>query len=199
MDEATKERISEYIAAHSGVIRTKDFQRAGFHNSYLSELTAGGRLVRLKAGLYIAVESQTVAGFYEIQLALPTAVICLASALAYYELTTYEPPAVHVATPRDERVLPPEFPPARRFSFGKARYNLGIAQEQIEGHVIRIYDREKTICDSIRFRRVLGQDVVNEAVHNYLGGRKSDVDRLIEYSQLLRSEGPVKMHLRLMT
>jgi predicted transcriptional regulator of viral defense system len=199
MDEATKERISEYIAAHSGVIRTKDFQRAGFHNSYLSELTAGGRLVRLKAGLYIAVESQTVAGFYEIQLALPSAVICLASALAYYELTTYEPPAVHVATPRDERVLPPEFPPTRRFSFGKARYNLGIAQEQIEGHVIRIYDREKTICDSIRFRRVLGQDVVNEAVHNYLGGRKSDVDRLIEYSQLLRGEGPVKMHLRLMT
>jgi predicted transcriptional regulator of viral defense system len=178
MDEATKERISKYIAAHSGVIRTKDFQRAGFHNSYLSELTAGGRLVRLKAGLYIAVESQTVAGFYEIQLALPSAVICLASALAYYELTTYEPPAVHVATPR---------------------YNLGIAQEQIEGHVIRIYDREKTICDSIRFRRVLGQDVVNEAVHNYLGGRKSDVDRLIEYSQLLRGEGPVKMHLRLMT
>ena len=43
------------------------------------------------------------------------------------------------------------------------------------------------------------QDVVNEAVHNYLGGRKSDVDRLIEYSQLLRGEGPVKMHLRLMT
>ena len=199
MDEATKERISEYIAAHSGVIRTKDFQRAGFHNSYLSELTAGGRLVRLKAGLYIAVESQTVAGFYEIQLALPSAVICLASALAYYELTTYEPPAVHVATPRDERVLPPEFPPTRRFSFGTARYNLGIAQEQIEGNVIRIYDREKTICDSIRFRRVLGQDVVNEAVHNYLGGRKSDVDRLIEYSQLLRGEGPVKMHLRLMT
>ena len=199
MEEATKERISEYIAAQSGVTRTKDFQRAGFHNSYLSELTAEGRLVRLKAGLYIAVESQTVAGFYETQLALPSAVICLASALAYYELTTYEPPAVHVAIPRDERVLPPEFPPTRRFSFGKARYNLGITQEQIEGHVIRIYDREKTICDSIRFRRVLGQDVVNEAVHNYLGGRKSDVDRLIEYSQLLRGEGPVKMHLRLMT
>ncbi len=88
-------------------------------NSYLSELTDEGRLIRLKAGLYITVEALTVSGFYEIQLALPSAIICLASALTYYDLTVYEPPAVHAAIPRDERVLPPDFPPTRRFSFGK--------------------------------------------------------------------------------
>lgn len=199
MDEATRERISEYVTTHDGVIRTKDFQQAGFHNLYLSELTEEGSLVRLKAGLYITAEAQTTSGFYEIQLALPTAVICLASALMHYDLTTYEPSAIHVAVPRDERVLPPEFPPIRRFSFGKTRYNLGIVNDQIEGHDIRVYDREKTICDAIRYRRVLGQDVINEAVRNYIKTEGRNVDRLIEYSRILRVEGPVKMHLRLMT
>ncbi len=199
MDQATRERISEYLATHGGVIRTKDFQRAGFHNLYLSELTEEGRLVRLKAGLYITAEAQTVSGFYEIQVALPSAVLCLASALTHYDLTTYEPSAIHVAIPRDERVLPPEFPPIRRFSFGKTRYNLGIVDERIEGHDIRMYDREKTICDAVRYRRVLGQDVINEAVRKYLQSEGRDVDRLIEYSRVLRVEGPVKMHLRLMT
>ncbi len=199
MDDRTNDRIIEYLTAHDGIIRTTDFQQAGFHNSYLSELTEEGILVRLKAGLYIAAEIQTVSGFYEIQLALPTAVICLASALTYYELTTYEPPVVHVAMPRDERTLPPEFPPIHRFSFGKTRYNLGITQEQIEGHAIQMYDREKTICDAIRYRRVLGQDVTNESVRNYLGTTGVDMDKLIECSRLLRVEGPVKMHLRLMT
>jgi predicted transcriptional regulator of viral defense system len=199
METQTKERINDYLKTHGGVIRTSDFQKAGFHNSYLSELTEKGYLVRLKAGLYIAAESQTVSGFYEIQLALPNAVICLASAVAFYEMSTYEPSSVHIAIPRDERILPPDFPPTRRFSFGNSRYKLGVEQEQIEGHSIQIYDREKTVCDVISYRRVLGQDITNEAIRNYLATPGSNLDLLLEYSRLLRVEGPVEQHLRLMT
>jgi predicted transcriptional regulator of viral defense system len=199
MEKQTKKHIDEYLKTHGGVIRTSDFQKAGFHNTYLSELTKKGYIVRLKAGLYIAAESQTDSGFYEIQLALPNAVICLASALTFYEMSIYEPSSVHIALPRDERVLPPDFPPTRRFSFGNARYELGLKQEQIEGHPIQIYDREKTICDIISYRRVLGQDITNEAVRNYLATPGRNLDLLLEYSRLLRVEGPVEQHLRLMT
>lgn len=72
-----------------------------------------------------------------------------------------------------------------------------MVKEKIDNHSIRIYDREKTICDAIRYRRVLGQDVINETVRNYLEGN-TNVDRLLEYSRLLKVEGPVRMHLRLM-
>ena len=177
----------------------KGIQKAGFHNSYLSKLSEEGYLVRLKAGLYISAESQTVSGFYEIQLALPNAVICLASALVFCEISTYEPSSVHIAIPRDERILPPDFPPTRRFSFGNTRYELGVKREQIESHSIQIYDREKTICDVISYRRVLGQDITNEAVRNYLATPGRNLDLLLEYSRLLRVEGPVEQHLRLMT
>ena len=198
MDEDIRHRIEEYLESRNGVAHTADFQRAGFHNSYLAELTEESRLVRLKAGLYIASEAQTASGFFEILLALPNAVICLASALEFYELTTYEPPAVHVAVPRDDRTLPPVFPPIRRFSFGEPRYGLGVSEVEIEGRDIMIYDREKTICDTILYRRVLGQDVTNEAVRNYLAGPGTKVDQLVKYSRILRVEGPVRNHLRLM-
>ena len=180
------------------MVRTAEFQRAGFHNTYLAELTEGGRLIRVKAGLYIAAEEQTGAGFLEIQLALPNAVICLGSALAYCEMTTYEPPAVYIAIPRDDRTLAPVFPPIRRFSFGEPRYSLGVNVVEIEGNGIMIYDREKTICDAIRYRRVLGQNVTNEAVRNYLTSPGSKVKRVVEYARTLRVEGPVRTHLRLM-
>lgn len=39
MDKQTKKRIDDYLKTHGGVIRTSDFQKAGFHNTYLSELT----------------------------------------------------------------------------------------------------------------------------------------------------------------
>ncbi len=199
MEQNTRSRIEDYLEDHDGIVRTSVFQGEGFHNSYLTELVEEGYLVRIKAGLYLMAEKQSVTGFYEIQLALPSSVICLASALAIYELTTYEPPAVHIAIPRDEKTTPPEYPPVRKFSFGNTRYNLGMTMVEVEGKDIAIYDREKTICDCIRYRRILGQDIVNEAVRNYLSSRETNIDRLTEYSRVLKSEGPVQTHLRLMS
>jgi len=198
MDENTRARIEEYLDVHDGVIRTGEFQRAGLHNAYLSTLVEDGRIVRLKTGLYIASEAQSVAGMFEAQLALPKCVICLGSALAHYELSTFEPPAIHVAVPRDDKTKAPEYPPTRRFSFGPARYALGTVQNSSVGRVINIYDREKTICDMISYRRVLGQDLVNESLRNYLSMPGTNIDRLLEYARQLRVEGPVQSHLRIM-
>lgn len=192
MEPQTLRRIEGYLDHHAGIIRTQEFQRAGFHNAYLATLVDQGRVVRLKPGLYLATESQTASGFFEVQLALPHAVVCLASALSHYE-----PPEVQVAIPRGDRTRPPDFPPSRRFSFADDRYSLGIETESIDGREVRIYDREKSICDAIRFRRTLGQDVVNEAVRSYLGQSQKDIDKVIEYSRMLRQEGPVQDHLRI--
>ena len=74
MDQKTRDRIDEYLISHSGVLRTSDFQTVGLHNSYLTELVEGGVLIRLKTGLYLKAENQTVSGFFEIQTALPSAV-----------------------------------------------------------------------------------------------------------------------------
>lgn len=197
MEEETRSRIDRYLRENAGIIRTADFQRAGIHNKYISTLIDEGRIVRVKPGLYIASDMQTAAGYFEVQIAIPTAVVCLGSALTFYDLSTYEPPSVHVAVPRGDRIRPPEFPPIKRFTFGELRYNLGIVQEKLEGRTFRIYDREKTICDVIRFRRTLGQNVVNEAIRTYLRGRDISVDRLLKYARQLNEEGPVQTHLRI--
>ena len=197
VETQTRDRIEEYLEAHAGVIRTSEFQHAGLHNSYLTILVDQGRIVRIKPGLYVASEAQTASGFFEVQLALPSAVVCLASALAYYDLTTYEPPAVQAAIARGDRTKPPTFPPTRLFSFGGIRHELGVVTVDVEERAIKIYDREKTICDTVRFRRALGQDVVNEAIRNYLQGPETNVDRVMEYSRRLRDEGPVRTHLRI--
>lgn len=197
MRHRTRRRIENYLETHAGIIRTIDFQRAGLHNAYLTILADEGRIVRIKPGFYLGSEFRTVSGFFEVQLALPKAVVCLASALAHYELTTYEPPSVQVAIPRGDRTKPPIYPPTTQFSFSRKRHELGVATVEIEGQDVRIYDREKTVCDAIRFRRVLGQDVVNEAIRNYLRGPGSNVDRVMEYSRILHEEGPVQTHLRI--
>lgn len=199
MEETTRARLSDYIESHRGVVRTSALQAAGLHNAYLQDLVADGTLVRIKRGLYLAAERQTASGFYEVQLALPNSIICLASALAHYDLSTYEPPAIHVAIRRDDRTRPPDYPPTRLFSFGGIRHELGVARLEVEAHEVAIYDREKTICDAIRYRKVLGREITNEAVRRYLESPGLNVDRVISYARQLRMEGPVTTHLRLMS
>ena len=197
MEKQTEKRIEDYLETHSGIVRTTEFQREGLHNSYLATLAEEGRIVRIKRGLYLASEAQTASGFFEVQLALPNAVICLASAPAYYDLDVLGPPSVQVGIPRGNRTKPPAFLPTKRFRFGEHRYGLGIAAVEVEGRQIQIYDRGKAICDAIRFRRILGQGVVNKAIRSYLGGPDTNVDRVIEYSRLLRDDGPVRTHRRI--
>jgi predicted transcriptional regulator of viral defense system len=196
MNDAIRSRILSLLDDHGGFIRTADLTEAGIHNVYLAELVDEGTLVRIKNGLYIETEGETVSGFYETQLALPRSVICLSSALSYYNLSTFEPAKVHVAVPRDDRTLRPEFPPVRLFSFSGARYETGIIQEPIEGHMVRIYDREKTICDVIRFRRTLGETIAYESLRTYVAGTEKNLDRLLEYAGKLRMRRSVELMIK---
>lgn len=196
MNDTIRERLLALLEDRGGAIRTAEVIEAGFHNTYLNELTEDGSLTRIKNGLYILPESETVSGFYEIQLALPGSVICLGSALSFYDLTTYEPAEVHVAIKRDDRTSPPDFPPVRLYSFSGARYELGVSETEIEGRSIRIYDREKCICDALRFRNTLGESVAYECARNYVTSENRDLDRLLDYAGRLRMRRSVETILR---
>ncbi len=58
-----------------------------------------------------------------------------------------------------------------------------------------MYDREKTICDIIRFRNTLGLDIAMEALKEYLKDRARNIPRLLEYAKLLRMEGSIRGYL----
>ena len=91
--------------------------------------------------------------FLEAKLSIPDGVICLGTALSWYGLTTWDPPEIHIAIPKGRKIKLPEYPPVKLFYFSGNFYNYGIADEEIEsGDVIKIYDREKTICDIVRYR-----------------------------------------------
>ena len=72
---------------------------------------------------------------------------------------------------------------------------MGIVEEATEAGVVRVYDREKTICDVVRFRKSIGIDIAMKALREYLNGRGRDIPRLLEYAKLLRMEGSIRGYL----
>lgn len=112
-----------------------------------------------------------------------------------HALGTWEPSEIQLAIRRDSRIALPDFPPIKLFSFSGVRFELGIVEQATEAGIVRVYAREKTICDLIRFRNSIGMDIAMAALREYLKGRDRNIPRLLEYAKTLRMEGSMRGYL----
>lgn len=101
---------------------------------------------KIKRGLYHwnNYEINTKKELVEVSKIIPRGVICLLSALSFYELTTYNPWEYYIAIHRDDfKPKIPDYPPIKVFYFADNQYNTGIKEIEIQGNKVKIYDIEK--------------------------------------------------------
>ena len=90
---------------HSGYARTRDIRSRGLHHKYLQQLVEEGSIIKLKHGLYSLTEIDSYAILQEALLTVPDGIICMGTALSYYELTTWSPSDTHIAILRGRKVV----------------------------------------------------------------------------------------------
>ena len=180
-------KIEKIFKNNNGYARTQDILNANIHSSHLYKLEDEGEVTKVKRGLYRwnDQEYDTEMEMVEVQKIVPDGVISLLSALSYYELTTYNPWEYYVAIHRDHfKPTLPDYPPISIYYFSEDQYYTGITVIDIKGEKVKIYDREKTICDCIRYRKKIGVDVMKEALQEYLKQDYRDIDKLIKYAEI---------------
>lgn len=177
----------------------KELRAAGFQTRDVAELVAQGHIERVKPGLYRLAghgESGEYAGLTEVCRALPDGVICLLSALDYHGLTTFNPSEVYVAIPHEAK--PPRlfYPPIKPFYFRERFYTPAIEHIKTTDGEIRVYGREKTICDIFRYRQKLGEDLALEALKMYLKLKDASTARLLEYASICQARTVMMPYLK---
>jgi len=182
------DEIIKYIKEH-GYARMKELKEAGFHTRKISVLLKNGQIEKVKPGLYKVPNydgHDYLSSFLDITKAAPKAVICLMSAISYYELSTVNPSEIFIAIPLAEKPPKIKYPPIRVFYWPERNYNLGIEEIKTKKGNIKIYDKEKTICDFFRYRDKLGEDIAFEALKNYLRLKDFDLNKLRNYAEKMR-------------
>jgi predicted transcriptional regulator of viral defense system len=122
-------------------------------------------------------------------------VICLISALAFYEITTQIPHEVHVALQRGAEIPRLEYPPIKTYWFKGQAFTAGVETHKLDGVDIRIYSLEKTLADCFKFRNKIGLDTAVEAVRFYRERRNVNVDALMRYAAICRVEKVMRPYL----
>ncbi|HPG41140.1 MAG TPA: hypothetical protein PLP19_10805 [bacterium] len=191
MDKAIK-----IFKSHAGYAFLKDLKEQGIHTDTLRKLVNESIVEKIKPGLYKLTDAPVYSqqGFIDVCLAMPRAVICLFSALDYYELTTFIPSMIMVAIPRDQKPQKIIYPPVDTYYFSNNMYQLGIEKVKTDGGWFNIYSKEKTIIDCFRYRNKLGEDIAVEGLKNYLKGNFK-MNSLIGYAQKSRMYNVVKPYI----
>lgn len=193
-------QIKKASLAGHGYVRGSTLGKYHIQARTLRSLVAEGTAHKVKPGLYKLTSSGTTAGawenFVDVCTAMPSAVICLYSALSYYDLTTFNPPRVAIALPRNMTPARMSFPPVKAFRFSERFYSPGIEHIREGGGHFRIYSPEKTVCDCFRLRGSLGEDLALEALKAYVQSHRFDSARLDEMAAVCRVTSVIKPYLR---
>ena len=170
MTRKSFEVAEKIFREHNGMLRTGQAKKLGIHEPTLIQMCAEGLLVKESRGLYRLAELPPLSNPDLVQVALraPEAVISLISALSFHDLTTQIPYKIYIALPRDIKAPRIEYPPLDIIYLSEKQYLAGIEKHILDGFQVRIYSREKTVCDCFKFRRKIGLDIALEALKDYL-------------------------------
>ncbi|MFN3873766.1 MAG: type IV toxin-antitoxin system AbiEi family antitoxin domain-containing protein [Ignavibacterium sp.] len=182
------EEIISYIAKNGGFATMKEMKEANIHTRDITNLVRKNMIEKIKPGLYRLADYNF---FKDINLSLitvcraePYAVICLLSALDYYELTDFNPSEIYYAIPHSKKSKSIITPPVKVFYFRERFYKPGIEVIKTKYGDIRIYNKEKTVCDMFRYRNKLGEELAMQALKNYLGQKKKSILTLIKFAEI---------------
>ena len=199
----TKNRGSRFDRAvgifkkHGGILRTAQALRAGIHPGTLYAMRDSGALEAVSLGVYRLANSPPLGNpdLVTVATRVPGGVICLISALAFYELTTQIPHEVHVALPRGAEEPRLDHPPIKTYRFTGEAFTEGVEAHELDGVSVRIYSPEKTLADCFKFRNQVGLDTVMEAVRFYRERRSIKVDDLMRYAGICRVKKIIRPYL----
>ncbi len=166
------------------VFHAAEAREAGIHPSRLSYYVKTNRIERIGHGVYRGVESSVDADFqWEDMIvtakSIPQGIVCLVSALAFYELTDEMPREYWIAVPHSTTAPKRDHTRIvrmRDMETGKTIYKIG--RESIV-----IFDRERTIVDAFRY---LSKEIAIKALKAAVSGsasKKLDIKKLQQYAR----------------
>lgn len=188
------QQLIDFFQEHGGILRFSALLEAGFHPYYLTMLEGQKKIEKIGRGLYRLTDREPgpYPDFVRACLQAPQGVICLLSALAFYEATKEIPKVVDLAITRGTRASKIDYPPVRFYRFAPETWKSGIEEHNIEGHQIRVYNLAKTIADCFKFRNRMGLDVAREALKTAVTEKRIPPKEIMRYAKICRVSNIVK-------
>lgn len=188
------------LVKRRGVLRPRDLEQYGIQRAALQRLHHAGHVERVGHGLYRLAKSTAneQITMTEVCKRVPHGVVCLLSALRFYNLTTQAPFEIWLAI--DVKARKPQTDlPMRIVRFSGQALSEGVENHKVGGVAVKVYSPAKTIADCFKYRYKIGLDVALESLRECLKADRCTVDELWHYAKICRVSNVMRPYLDAMT
>lgn len=179
---------------YGGMMRTKQLQAANILYRPLQKLIQQGYVEKIRYGYYQWVDHDDFSEVGTVTRLFPDAILCMDTALRYYGYSDRTPADWHLAVSKDsgKSRFKIDYPFVKPYYVEPSLLELGLTVGEIDGHEVRIYNKDRLICDCLRYRNKMDKEIFNKAIQSYIADPGKNIPKLLEYAEMLRVKKTAK-------
>jgi predicted transcriptional regulator of viral defense system len=171
----------------SQMIKTSRLKELKIYYKDIINLIDNGYLEKIKQGYYRLIspseeeptEAQTIKALY------PDGVLCMYTALFYYEYSDRTPLNWDIAVDRNtsKARFNIDYPYVKPYYMESFHLSYGVTEAEYDGCTMKIFDRDRMICECIRSENKMDRETYNKAIQGYVNDPRKSIANLIEYAK----------------
>ena len=173
---------------YGGMMRTTQLAEEKIFYPQREKLIADGYVEKIRRGYYQWINPDDFSEVGTVIRLFPDAILCMDTALRYYGYSDRTPGDWHLAVSKDsgKSRFKIDYPFVKPYYVEPAVLELGLTTGTLDGHAIRIYDKDRLICDCLRYRNKMDKEIFNKAIQKYIADPEKSIPKLMEYAGPLR-------------
>lgn len=193
------EIINEFFKSNE-YLTTKDAEQIGIARYLLSEYVKEGKLDRISRGIYSLPNQFN--DEYELLQKRNKFIFSYGTALYFHGLSDRVPNVINVSVPQGYNVAHIKQDSIQfKFHYVKQElFDFGIVQvKSPQGGLIRIYDKERCICELIKQHKKIDLQLFQTAIKEYFKLKDKNLRKLLKYSKVFKVEEDVRKYIEVLT
>lgn len=173
---------------YGGMMRTTQLAEEKIFYPQREKLIADGYVEKIRRGYYQWINPDDFSEVGTVIRLFPDAILCMDTALRYYGYSDRTPGDWRLAVSKDsgKSRFKIDYPFVKPYYVEPAVLELGLTTGTMDGHAIRIYDKDRLICDCLRYRNKMDKEIFNKAIQKYIADPEKSIPKLMEYAGPLR-------------
>ena len=187
-------RAKEIFEQHGGMMRTSELSREKIYYADINYLINAGLIEKVRAGYYQWIDPDNQSEAATVIRLFPDGILCMDTALRHYGYSDRTPVQWHIAVSKysNRTRFKIDYPFIKPYYVAPEILEIGLCEQEIDGNKVRMYDKERVICDCLRYRNKMDKEVFNKAIQGYVSDTSKSIPKLMEYSVPLRCQKLVK-------
>jgi predicted transcriptional regulator of viral defense system len=193
LSEQDKIILGKIFLDYNFTMTTAQLNKEKLYYRDIQRMLDEGLIEKVKRGYYHWIEDYGTSEVALINSLFPDAVLCMETALFYYKYSDRNPAEWNITidknTSRQRTKI--DYPFVKAYRVEPALISLGETNGIIEFTKVRIYDRDRTICDVMRNMSKMDKEIFNKAIQSYVKDPQKNIPNLMEYAKALRVQKKV--------